>query len=250
MRGLTFRLSGKTAFFKKPDANTFAYFTYNNIHKVALLGILGAIVGLKGYNQMKSDDEGIYPQYPEFYEKLRGLEISIAPLSSRGYFSKKIQVFNNSVGYASEESGGNLIVREQWLEEPKWEVFLLENNAIDPKIYKMLEDYILNGKSEYLPYLGKNDHIAKIDNTKIIELNKNEHPTYINSLFPLDEVKLDDELTFDDNNPFLIKEMLPVALNEKYNFYELRELVFTNLEVQYSGGQNVYEYEGKNLYFI
>lgn len=43
----------KNAFFKKPEVNTYCYFTYGNIHKVALLGMFGAILGYGGYSQMK-----------------------------------------------------------------------------------------------------------------------------------------------------------------------------------------------------
>ena len=53
MKILKFTLKGKTGFFKKPDVNTYLYFTYGNIHKVALLGMFGAILGLSGYNSMK-----------------------------------------------------------------------------------------------------------------------------------------------------------------------------------------------------
>ena len=45
MKALKFTLSGKTAFFKRPEVNTYYYFTFGNIHKVALLGIFGAILG-------------------------------------------------------------------------------------------------------------------------------------------------------------------------------------------------------------
>ena len=55
MKALHVTLSGKTAFFKKPEVNTFYYFTYGNIHKVALLGIFGAILGYGGYAQMKAE---------------------------------------------------------------------------------------------------------------------------------------------------------------------------------------------------
>ena len=51
MKTLRFTLSGKTAFFKKPEVNSYVYFTYGNIHKVALLGIFGAILGYGGYTQ-------------------------------------------------------------------------------------------------------------------------------------------------------------------------------------------------------
>jgi CRISPR-associated protein Cas5h len=49
MKALSFNLSGNFAHFKKPDVNSYAYFTYSHIHKVALLGIIGAILGLEGY---------------------------------------------------------------------------------------------------------------------------------------------------------------------------------------------------------
>ena len=49
MKALKFILSGKTAFFKVPMVNSVCYFTYGNIHKPALLGMFGAILGYKGY---------------------------------------------------------------------------------------------------------------------------------------------------------------------------------------------------------
>uniref|UniRef100_UPI003AF8E80C CRISPR-associated protein Cas5 n=1 Tax=Campylobacter fetus TaxID=196 RepID=UPI003AF8E80C len=57
MRAVSFKLSGKFAHFKKPDVNEYAYFTYNNIPKPTLLGLLGAIIGLKGYAQKTYKDK-------------------------------------------------------------------------------------------------------------------------------------------------------------------------------------------------
>ena len=51
MKVLCFTLSGRTAFFKKPEVNSYVYFTYGNIHKIALLGIFGAILGYGGHTQ-------------------------------------------------------------------------------------------------------------------------------------------------------------------------------------------------------
>ena len=39
LKVLRFQLAGRTAFFKKPEVNTYGYFTYGMIHKVALLGM-------------------------------------------------------------------------------------------------------------------------------------------------------------------------------------------------------------------
>ena len=50
MEAVRFTLSGRTAFFKKPEVNAYYYFTYSQIHKIALMGMFGAILGYDGRN--------------------------------------------------------------------------------------------------------------------------------------------------------------------------------------------------------
>lgn len=250
MRALRFELSGKTACFRKPDVNAYAYFTYNNIHKPALFGLLGSVIGLGGYTQLFEKnrtfkkgqldyDEG----YPEFYEKLKELKVAITPLAPNGYFSKKIQTFNNSVGYASFEKGGNLIVREQWLENPSWQILILDDGS---KVFQKISEHLLGGKSIFIPYLGKNDHPAKIDDVKMIELSA-PFGNYIDSLF----IKNFDKLGFakEDEMPYVFEEVAPMRLQKDYHFYEYETLVFTNHEVT-NLPHNVYSNDGKNYVFI
>jgi CRISPR-associated protein Cas5h len=250
MRALGFELSGKTACFRKPDVNAYAYFTYNNIHKPALLGLLGSVVGFGGYTQLfeknrifKKGQLGYDEGYPEFYKKLRGLKVAIAPLAPHGYFGKKIQTFNNSVGYASFEQGGNLIVREQWLENPQWQILILDNGS---EVFQKISEYLLGGKSVFIPYLGKNDHPAKIDEVKMVELS-GFRGGYIDSLF----IKNFDRLGFakEGERPYLFQESSPIRLQKDYHFYEYETLVFTNHEVA-SSPHDVYSYDGKNYAFI
>ena len=260
MRAIRFELSAKTAFFKKPDVNVYTYFTYNNIHKPVLLGVLGAIIGLKGHNQLfdknkqlkqdkKKSDEG----FPEYYERLRKLKISIIPITNHGYFTKKIQVFNNSVGYASKEQGGNLIVREQWLENPKWQILILDDNSIERDLFDKLEDYLLNSKTEFIPYLGKNDHPAKINDIEIIDLerfNSSDSMIKITSLFFNKEFQLGAFASRGEEG-YLHKEVAPVRLKEKYHFYEYETLSFTNLKMEFINTPNaVFTNNDKNYFFF
>lgn len=254
MKAISFEISGKTAIFKKPDVNSYAYFTYNNIHKPALLGILGAIIGLDGYTKLydenrkaKEEKSGYYDGFPDYYEKLKDLKVSIIPLAKNGYFSKKIQTFNNSVGYASFEQGGNLIVREQWLENPRWQIIILEN-ATDE--YKKIKEYLLNKKAVYIPYLGKNDHFANIDFVKEIELTENlylDEGLYINSLF-IKNGKIDG-YEREGETPFIFQEVSPISLEEKFQFYEYETLCFTNCELD-EKPKNCFSFENKNYVFI
>lgn len=246
MNALAFTLKGRTAFFKKPDVNVNTYFTFNNIHKIALCGLLGAIIGLQGHSQQKNDEK-----YPEFYEKLKDLKIAIVPNAPKGYFVKKIQVFNNGVGYASKEDGGNLIVREQWLENPSWEIYVLddsEENKENLDAIKKLKEYMKNSWCEYIPYLGKNDHQAQIKNVRIAEVKKTDEK-HIDSLFIANDLKLS-QGTFDEKDSYFYREFLPWGLNEHMNSYEFKEVYFTNHRVKnIDQVDNVFECEGKIINF-
>lgn len=265
MKILKFTLSGKTAFFKKPDVNTYLYFTYGSIHKVALLGMFGAVLGYGGYNQMKKENvskktKNNYDEnsiFPEFYEKLQNIKVSIVPNNEKGFVSKKVQTFNNSVGYASKEQGGNLIVKEQWLENPSWDIYVLVNNEESEKI----SEYILNHKAIYQPYLGKNDHYANITNVEMIEDNEiielNE-VSRLNSLFPkklfevnleVDEEEEDETLEYDYVEAFKYEEYLPIGLDKETNMYILEDFLYTNMQVKVRNKSNVYKVRKRNIVF-
>ncbi|MCY6958357.1 type I-B CRISPR-associated protein Cas5b [Clostridium brassicae] len=236
MNALKFTLSGKTAFFKKPDVNTYYYFTYGNIHKIALLGILGAVSGYGGYNEQEFNRKGNGKKgaYPEFYEKLKDIKIGIVPQNDKGYIPKKVQVFNNSVGYASKEQGGNLIVKEQWLEEPKWDIYIL----IQGEVEKELSDRLMNLSFEYIPYLGKNDHLANITDIEIIEdVEKADNVNKMDSLFIKDYFEFvefkDDIFGSGEYVPiYKYQEMLPISLEETTNKYNLETFIYTNSQLK------------------
>lgn len=253
MKALRFILSGKTACFRKPDVNVFAYFTYNNIHKPALLGLLGAIIGLGGHNQLSDKNRGLKKSslsyddgFPEFYKKLKELKVAITPLASHGYFSKKIQTFNNSVGYASFEQGGNLIVREQWLEEPSWQILIHDD---DSEVFQQISEYLVGGKSVFIPYLGKNDHPAKIEHVKMVELLPVINEQKVFSLFEENKLQIVKSPPRGELS-YYFKEVSPIRLNEQYHFYEYANLVFTNHKIENENVEDVFSHEGNNYAFI
>ena len=232
MKAIKFNLRGKFAHFKKPDVNSYAYFTYSHIHKIAVLGILGAILGLRGYGNSKGD-------LPEFYEKLKDFKISIIP--KKPYFTKKIQSFNNSVGYASEEQGGNLIVREQLLENPSWDILIMENESDE---FNELKTRLFNKEFYYLPYLGKNDFPAIIDEVEEITLQKATKAMKCISLVPKDKIKF---LKPSREEVFYYEEYLPIRLKEKYLIYEYEKMVFSSWVVE---GDDIMECGNYGVKFI
>lgn len=147
---ISFDLHADMGFFKKPDINDKIFLTYNMLHKPALLGILGAIIGLSGYKEKDI--------FPEYYNILKELPVGIEPLNhENGNFQKTTIKYNNGVGYAkSGEDGGNLIINEQTLIKPSYRVYLLLNPEYE--YHSKIFTYIREGNAEFLPYLGKNDY--------------------------------------------------------------------------------------------
>ena len=193
---------------------------------------------------------------PEFYRKLKDLKIGIVPNINEKNFSRKIQSFNNSVGYASKEVGNNLIVREQWLEKPSWTIYILQDNSEE---YKKIKDYLLNKKCEYIPYIGKNDHFADIKNVTIEEVKKLDiMPNKINSLYEEEIAEEKDNLfeemlgfeNEENKKYFLYKELLPVELSEKIGYSKFKNFVFTNEELDVKDNSSIYEVSSKNIYYF
>lgn len=245
MKVIRFNLSGDTAFFKIPEVNAYYYFTYGCIHKVTLLGIFGAICGYGGYNQQIESGE----EFPEFYKRLKDIKIAIVPKNENGYIPKKIQIFNNSVGYASKEQGGNLIIKEQWLENPSWDIYFQIT-----KETKELSERLLTQNFKYIPYLGKNDHFANITQVKLIDSNIAEDVNHIDSIFSnkdIEIIKQDSLFNFESNmNLFKYQEMLPISLERETNNYELDTFIFTNNKVQVNIKDNILSCQGKNIFFF
>ncbi len=153
---ISFDIKADFGFLKKPDTNEPIYITYNMLHKPALLGILGAIIGLKGFKIVLETSRKKKREYvPEYYEKLKDVPIGIQPLEDEnGNFAKTVIRYNNSVGYANQD-GGTLLIDEQTLIEPSYRCFLLLDlaNELQDKLYNNLK----NREAEYLPYFGKNE---------------------------------------------------------------------------------------------
>ncbi|MTT31376.1 type I-B CRISPR-associated protein Cas5 [Terrilactibacillus sp. BCM23-1] len=256
METIAFELKGKTAFFKKPDVNSKIYFTYSHIHKIALMGLLGAMLGYGGYTQQKvsidRNGKNITNQYPEFYKYLRDLDLAIVPHGDRGYFSKKIQVFNNSVGYASNEEGGNLIVREQWIENPHWTIYLFNNDKIETEIFDKLKRAIINHEVAYIPYLGKNDHVANIEKPRLCESVLKERVEIIDSLFYPEGIIYDDFADPPENETFYyFEEMMPYQLDPELNYYKFKSMGYTNKVIESINSDTIiYQAEDRTLALI
>jgi CRISPR-associated protein Cas5h len=146
-------LKADFGFFRKPDTNGTVNQSYNMLHKPALLGILGAIIGLEGYKE--------FGKLPQYYELLKDIKIGIQPIGDeKGVFKKTTIKYTNTVGYANK--GSTFLTEEAVLINPGYRIYMLLdlNDTYQGLLYKRLKA----GEAEYLPYFGKNEFGTCYDN--------------------------------------------------------------------------------------
>jgi len=252
---ISFNIESDFGMFKKPDVNN-VYFTFNIIPKPTLLGILGAIIGLKGYSQMGKNDE-----FPEFYKELQDLPIGIAPYGNKGVFQKRIIKYNNTVGYANKD-GGTLNIIEQTLIEPKYKIYI--GLDLSNETHKKLDKYLSATpvEYEYIPYMGKNEFKLDIDKIKHFEdkdfsLFKPTDEFSIHSLFPnignealkKSKVLRDPFDTSMSETYFYYFERLPVELDAELNQYQYANFAYTNAkfskEADFIKNINLFKVDGR-----
>jgi CRISPR-associated protein Cas5h len=146
-------LKADFGFFRKPDTNGTVNQSYNMIHKPALLGILGAIIGLEGYKE--------FGRLPQYYEILKDIKVGIEPIGDeKGVFKKTTIKYTNTVGYANK--GSTFLTEEAVLINPGYRIYMLLD--MEDSHQGLLYERLKAGEAEYLPYFGKNEFGVCYDN--------------------------------------------------------------------------------------
>ena len=245
MKLISFDLKADFAFFRKPDTNATINLSYNIIHRPAVLGILGAIVGLEGYKE-----KGKLPQY---YEVLKVVRIGIELLNhDKGNYTKTNIKYSNTVGYANK--GTNFLTEELTLVNPEYRIYLLLN---EEDVYQnQLVENLKKGCAEFIPYFGKNEFTAwwSSDSFKEYHYSENETPNgsvKVCSIFQKTtvlknnmEAPFPDLLNFDKTeSPFIYFERLPKDFDLSLMQYDLGEFAFSNYQIK--NAQTL-----ENLFFV
>lgn len=247
---ISFQIKADKGLLKKPDINDGMYLTYNMLHKPAILGILGAIIGLEGYQKNG--------ELPAYYQKLKDVPVGVRPLDDeKGNFQKTIITYNNTTGFASAEAGGNLMVTEQTLVKPSYEIFLLLDITIEEQ--NILYNNIKKQEACYLPYLGKNDYSIwwnkddvkeynweKLENSSssvTLDTIFDKHNESVEGMQEEDEIFSDDffaMLNCIEHQPFMYFERLPIGFDNKLFQYTYNDYAYTNVKLSAKALRNIY----------
>ncbi len=155
---LQFSLSGRFAHFNFPYTSpNHLKKSYSIPPRTTILGILGSMIGLKGfadYNQ----------EFPEYYEKLMSVPVSIC---LNKIPEKQLIKYNSLNSFAdNSENGNNVIIAEEILLNPNYEILLILNDSIEEQ-KNLLDKLKNNPKSQFPIYFGKNEFFAVISNINL-----------------------------------------------------------------------------------
>jgi CRISPR-associated protein Cas5h len=238
-------LKGDFGFFRKPDTNNTVNLSYNIIHKPAILGILGAVVGLGGYKEKG--------KWPEYYEAFKNLKIGVQPLShDKGNYIKTNIKYSNTVGYANK--GSNFLTEEMTLVKPEYRIFILLDSK--EELQKKLIENLSKSFSEFIPYFGKNEFTAwwEKESYQEYEFEKCDSmpdSVQLQTLFKRDNIVKDnseapypDILNFENIEvPFMYFERLPQGFDTDLFQYDMAEFVYATYNIK--NGMNL-----KNVYHL
>ena len=247
-------------FFKKPDANI-TYLTYEYIPKPALLGLLGSIIGLKGYTKNV--------QIPEFYQKLEPLKTGIQPLELANHslpivsddflpirepFLKTFVTDNNYHGYGSYELGGNLIVTEQILIRPAFRIYV-RRGEVDKDIFSNLIENLKNQRSYYIPYMGKNDFPASfIYEGELTYKRAKVENIKISTLFFMDIISREGTSGLEEETFYKIYHNYPYCREDQQ--YKYKKAIYSNARFHIDrnildeNNNELCEINGKNVFLF
>ncbi|MFW6275197.1 MAG: type I-B CRISPR-associated protein Cas5b [bacterium] len=236
---ISFDLYADMGFLKKPDINEKIYLTYNMLHKPCVLGILGAIAGLKGF---KKNNE-----FPEYYIKFKDIPIGIKPIGKgceQGNFIKNVTTYTNTIGFANVD--GNLIVSEQTLINPAYRIFLLLD--LEKQDEQVLYNRIRQQEAAFIPYLGKNDYSAwwyKKDVKEYEILQDDFKSDYTVETVFIKQRAVVESLADDDNDDdfadnfqisdfgtYVYFEKLPIKYNEELYQYDYADFSLTDSKLK------------------
>ena len=243
-----FTLSGYGATFTKPYFNSYQA-TYNHIHKVAILGLLGAIIGLDKTNLLfnKKNEYTL----PKFYEELKSIKVAIVP--SEPLFFKSKPTITETTGFFNDKE--TFLAEIEELINPSWDIYLLNDGSC--KHFEKIKEMLLKGYSVYDLYLGKNHHFANISNVTIESATIENLSDFnkIDSLFPLDDIVLlesddDDEDECEMDYEYTVREFMPVGFIPLNHQYEEKMMCYTNKSISSNSNVEIFNVGDRLVWFI
>jgi len=200
---LIFDIEGEYGHFRKYNTTT-SPLTYSIPPRTAVVGILGAILGIKREHQ-----PGIFPDQPvqELFNK-QNAWIAIQILNSVKKVNVGFNLIDTKKHFFDLTKAKHTQINFELLKNPKFRIFV---HLKDENYFSDLEERLKQKKFVYTPYFGLAQFIANIEfvgktSARLIE-NNNEYVEIITAL-NLNKIQgIEEPLKFDYNFYYVVNNM-------------------------------------------
>lgn len=226
-KALGFKLTGDFACFRDFTDTSKLTPTYQRPTNIHIMSIIGAIIGLDGFSEfLNSKNLGKKSnKYPEFYERLKGLNYSI--ISESSHFDKEIVTYNNQVAQLVT-NGITLNLTYEFLKNPDYTIYI-EKKEEYLDIYNKLKNRLINKFFEYNVFLGRPELSANIEYLGEFDLVEKES-NFLDSWVNMKDISFSKDEVFDFNYEkgcYILEEFFETEL-EEYIFVRKNKEHFLN----------------------
>jgi len=220
---LIFDISSEYGHFRKYNTTT-SPLTYSIPTRTAIVGILGAILGME-----REVADGIYPAgaipVQEFFSK-KNADIAIQILKPVKKENVAINLINTKTSFYDLTKAGRTQIEFELLKEPAYRIFFAMDNR--PDVFAELSERIQHKQHHFSPYLGLAqftamiDFVAKTKGDK--KQNENGDRVEIITAVNLSKINRDKPVEFDYSAMYSANNM-PIEMNSLREVQEYSEVL-------------------------
>lgn len=233
---LAFKLMGDYAHYSHPATN-YSSLTYPIPPKTAIMGFLGAIIGLDDYSELNQIKYSV-----SINKNIEKKEFVFNGL-------QKVLGTNLKLKEGYQDARGKKQFKRELIVAPEYDIFV-DLSTISDNIKGMLFDYIQNHKTKYQIYMGINAFEADFSNIKIETFKRiADEEVVVNTLIPLDRYIYDLNVFNHVSNIRFATEV-----NTKIRtFSEFRDFIVDisgKQEIKTKNNGFIYKVNGKGVCFV
>jgi CRISPR-associated protein Cas5h len=124
-----------------------------------------------------------------------------------------------------------LLLREQWIVNVEYIVYL-DVSLIDKEYREKLKHNLKNEEAEFIPYLGRREHFAKVYGFDLVDGIKEEGKSFVClSTLPRADVSGVEQISKDSDDIIAFAEISPTSIASDF-YHTFKEFVYTNQKVE------------------
>ncbi len=222
---LIFDISSEYGHFRKYNTTT-SPLTYSIPPRPAIVGILGAILGIEREIDVGKYPQGVVPVNKLFSKENSGIAVQI--LNPVRKVNVGMNLINTKKSFYDLTKAGRTQINFELLKDAKFRIYVaIEDN----EIFSELEKRLKNKQHHFTPYLGLAQFTATIDfvDKKELKLQQADTNDYVEvvTAVNLSQIQAENPVDFDYSAMYSANNM-PVEMDEKREVQEYSEILTEN----------------------